>query len=205
MARQTLLPFDAVLAKVSPRTGTPIATSLLVVGVGAALVLVVNLGQSGAGAHSPCPAWASPCCTSATSGVTAPLLLHRFRSARGQASAATVEGTDEHGKKLFRLGRWAMPVNVVAVIYQVVMIFNLAWPRKSVYDLTGHTWWLQWSAILFIALTLAAGYLVHLRLRGGKLHIPHARLHHQPAAGPAEPAEPTVLAELTVLAEPEGA
>src|SRR5580698_5874730 len=45
MARQKALPFHGVLGKVSPRTGTPIVTSL-VVGVGAALVLVVNLGQT---------------------------------------------------------------------------------------------------------------------------------------------------------------
>ena len=191
MARQKALPFHAVLGKVSPRTGTPIVTSL-VVGVGAALVLVVNLGQS-----AVFLALSSLCIAMlyiGYLGVTAPLLLHRFRSARGQASAATAEGTDEHGKKLFSLGRWAIPVNIVAVVYQVLMIINLAWPRKSVYDLGGHTWWLQWSAILFIALTLVVGYLVHLRLRGGKLHIPHAWLHHQPTA------EPT-----TVLAEPEGA
>jgi hypothetical protein len=73
------------------------------------------------------------------------------------------------------------------------MIINLAWPRKAVYDLTGHTWWLQWSAILFIAATLIVGYLVHLRLRGGKLHIPHARLQH-PVAETAP-----------LLAEPESA
>ena len=115
------------------------------------------------------------------------------RPARGQASAATAEGTDEHGKRLFSLGRWAIPVNLVAVIYQVLAVVNLAWPRSSVYDLTGHTWWLKWSAVLFIGITLVVGYLVHLRLRGGKVHIPHARLQ-QPAAEPA-----------AALAEPESA
>jgi hypothetical protein len=122
-------------------------------------------------------------------GVTAPLLLHRFRGTRGDKSAAIEEGTDEHGKRLFSLGRWAIPVNVVAVVYQVAAIINLAWPRMAVYDLTGHTWWLQWSAPLFIGLTLVVGYLVHLRLRGGKVHIPHAWLHHT-ATEPAMAAEP---------------
>jgi amino acid transporter len=186
MARQKALPFHGVLAKVSPRTGTPIVTSL-VVGVGAALVLVVNLGQS-----AVFLALSSLCIAMlyiGYLGVTAPLLLHRFRHARGQASAATAEGTDEHGKKLFSLGKWAIAINVVAVVYQVLMIVNLAWPRKSVYDLGGHTWWLQWSAPLFIALTLVAGYLVHLRLRGGKVHIPHAR-HSHPVGPPPVLAEP---------------
>ena len=46
--------------------------------------------------------------------------------------------------------------------------------------------------MLFIAITLVVGYLVHLRLRGSKVHIPHARLPHLVAAEPA-------------LAEPESA
>ena len=128
MARQKALPFHGVLAKVSPRTGTPIVTSL-VVGVGAALALVVNLGQS-----AVFTALSSLCIAMlylGYLGVTAPLLLHRFRHARGHASAATAEGTDEHGKRLFSLGQWAIPVTVVAVIYQVLAIINLAWPRSS--------------------------------------------------------------------------
>jgi uncharacterized ion transporter superfamily protein YfcC len=54
---------------------------------------------------------------------------------------------------------------VIAVVYQVVMFVNLVWPRASVYDLTGTTWWLQWSAILFIALTIVVGAAIHLRNR----------------------------------------
>ena len=54
--------------------------------------------------------------------------------------------------------------------------------------------------MLFIALTLVVGYLVHLRLRGGKLHIPHA-WHAPPASRRADGA----LAEPDALAEPEGA
>jgi urea carboxylase system permease len=199
MARQRALPFHGVLGRVSPRTGTPIVTSI-VVGAGAALALVVNLGQS-----AVFTALSSLCIAMlylAYLGVTAPLLLHRVRHARGTASAATADGTDEHGKRLFSLGRWAIPVNLVAVAYQVLAIVNLAWPRSSVYDLTGHTWWLKWSAVLFIGITLAVGYLVHLRLRGGKVHIPHAWLHHA-AADPAPAAGPVVSP--AALAEPEGA
>jgi hypothetical protein len=105
MARQKAPPFHPVLSKVSPRTGTPIVTSIVV-----------------------------------------------------------AEGTDEQGKPLFSLGKWAIPVNI-AVLYQVGAIVNLAWPRASVYDLTGHTWWLRWSAVLFIGITVVIGYLVHIRLR----------------------------------------
>jgi urea carboxylase system permease len=164
MARQKALPFHRVLSRVSPRTGTPIVTSI-VVGLGATLALVVNLGQS-----AVFTALSSLCIAMlyiAYLGVTGPLLLTRIRAARGRPSAATADGIDEHGKPLFGLGKWAIPINAVAVLYQVVAIVNLAWPRASVYDLTGHTWWLRWSAVLFIGITAVVGYLVHLRLRAG--------------------------------------
>jgi urea carboxylase system permease len=164
MARQRALPFHRALSRVSPRTGTPVTASI-VVGVGAALALVVNLGQS-----AVFTALSSLCIAMlylAYLGVTGPLLLTRLRAARGVPSAATADGTDEHGKPLFSLGRWAIPVNALAVLYQVAAVVNLAWPRASVYDLTGHTWWLRWSAVLFIGITAVIGYLVHLRLRAG--------------------------------------
>ena len=75
------------------RTGTPIVTSI-VVGVLAALVLIVNLGQSAA-----FTALSSLCIAMlyiAYLGVTGPLLLHRIRAARGIPSQATADGVDEH-------------------------------------------------------------------------------------------------------------
>ncbi|HEX3966000.1 MAG TPA: APC family permease [Trebonia sp.] len=189
MARQKALPFHRALSKVDRRTGTPIVTSI-VVGVLAALVLVVNLGQSAA-----FTALSSLCIAMlyiGYLGVTGPLLVHRIRAARGVPSAATADGEDEHGKKLFGLGRWGIPVNVIAVVYQVLAIVNLAWPRKSVYDLTGHTWWLQWSAPLFIGIVLVLGIAVHRVLRGNALSIPVAAQ------------VPALLTEVAI-AEPEGA
>lgn len=179
MARQRALPFHRTLSRVSPRTGTPMFTSV-VVGVGAALALVVNIGQS-----AVFTALSSLCIAMlylAYLGVTGPLLVDRFRHARARTAATSAEdSTDETGRPLFNLGRWGIPVNLIAVLYQVVAIINLSWPRKSVYDLTGHTWWLQWSAVLFIALTLVAGALVHLRLRKNAAGIPVARFQPLPA------------------------
>jgi amino acid transporter len=159
MARERALPFDRVLSRVSPRTGTPIVTSI-VVGVGAALALVVNIGDS-----AIFTALASLCIAMlylAYLGVTVPLLVERFRDRR---SGGGLKQNDESGKPLFSLGRWGIAINLVAVVYQVAMFVNLAWPRTAVYDVTGKTWWLQWSAALFIALTLLVGAAIHLRNR----------------------------------------
>ena len=101
---------------------------------GAALVLVVNSDQSAV--FPPFPACASPCFTWPTSASPLPLLVHASVAPAAQASGHR-GAADEDGKPLFSLGSWGIPVNVVAVAYQVVMVVNLAWPRASVYDLTG--------------------------------------------------------------------
>ena len=166
MARERTLPFSSVLGSVSPRTGTPIATSV-VVGVGAAIALAVNWNQS-----AVFLALASLCIAMlylAYLGVTVPLLVQRIR--RGGLAG----GVDEHGDPLFSLGRWGIVVNVVAIAYQIGMVINLAWPRAEIYDLEGRGWWLQWSALLFIGLTIAVGAVIHWRTRvrhGGAIVLP---------------------------------
>ncbi|HEX8498336.1 MAG TPA: amino acid permease [Actinomycetales bacterium] len=167
MARERALPFSGVLGAVSPRTGTPVATSV-VVGVGAAIALAVNWNQS-----AVFTALASLCIAMlylAYLGVTLPLLITRVRQARAPRPGLDAVGfeagrTDETGSPLFSLGRRGIAVNALAVAFQIGMIVNLAWPRPGIYDLTGETWWLQWSALLFITATLVVGALVHWRNR----------------------------------------
>jgi urea carboxylase system permease len=183
MARERALPFWRTLAKVSPRTGTPIATSI-VIGVGAALALAVNFGQS-----AIFTALSSLCIAMlylAYLGVTGPLLVRRLKL-RGQGFPA---GVDEDGKHLFTLGRWGIPLNILAIVYQVGMVVNLTWPRAEIYDLTGETWWLQWSALLFIAATFVVGFLVHRRnhSRDGVIELGHIPVSaHLPGAPAATP------------------
>lgn len=188
MARERALPFWRTLARVSPRTGTPIATSI-VIGVGAAAALAVNFGQS-----AIFTALSSLCIAMlylAYLGVTLPLLVKRIRM-RGSAFPA---GVDEDGKSLFSLGRWGIPLNAIAVLYQIAMVVNLAWPRAEIYDLTGETWWLQWSALLFIAATLIVGYAVHRRnqARDGAILLGHLPVTAEipVAASASEPGMPS--------------
>ena len=143
------------------------------VGVGAAIALAVNWNQS-----AVFTALASLCIAMlylAYLGVTLPLLVQRLRLRR---AGGLEPGVAEDGRPLFSLGRFGIAVNAVAVVYQVVMVVNLVWPRAAIYDLTGGTWWLQWSALLFIGLTLLIGAVVHWRNRvrhGGAIQLPQLR------------------------------
>lgn len=176
MAREGAFPFHAVLGRVSPRTGTPIGASI-VVGVGAAIALLVNIHQA-----AIFTALASLCIAMlyiAYLGVTLPLLIVRVRHRNSDRFPG---GVDEDGRPQFSLGRWGIAVNTLAVVYQIVMAVNLVWPRPEIYDLTGETWWLQWSALLFIGVTLAVGgaYFLARRLHAeiNLRHVPHSHAPH---------------------------
>ena len=185
MAREGALPFHRYLGKVSARTGTPIITSI-VVGVGAAIALLVNVRQA-----AIFTALSSLCIAMlylAYLGVTLPLLVARIRH---RGTGPLPDGVDETGRPLFSLGRWGTVVNTLAVLFQVGMAVNLLWPRAEIYDLTEGTWWLQWSALLFIGASLAigAGYFLARRLhrRIELRHVPHTHIE-PPVEAVAEPA-----------------
>ena len=175
MAREKALPLHRFLSRVSPRTGTPIITTV-VVGTGAAIALLVNVKQA-----AIFTALSSLCIAMlylAYLGVTLPLLAVRLKHRKTDHFPS---GVDEHGAPQFSLGKWGVTVNAVAVIYQMGMIVNLMWPRPEIYDLTGDTWWLKWSALLFIGISVLVGmvYFVSRRLhrRIELMHIPHTHIH----------------------------
>lgn len=171
MSRERAFPFHRYLGRVSPRTGTPIITSI-VVGALSVLALLVNIDST-----TIFTALSSLCIAMlylAYFGVTVPLLVVRIKHAHTDRFPA---GHDEDGKPLFSLGRWGVVVNAVAVAYQAGMVVNLLWPRTVIYDLTGHTWWLQWCALLFVGVTLAVGaayfWLRRLHSSIDLVHVPH--------------------------------
>jgi amino acid transporter len=114
--------------------------------------------------------------------VTVPLLRQRLRGSwRGGAPA----GTDAHGKPLFTLGRWGLPVNVLAVVYGVGMTINLAWPRMEVYAPASHKWYFQWFTALFVFGALVFG--VAFRWWSGR--------SQQPAGGLEQAGQPAAVAD----------
>jgi urea carboxylase system permease len=160
MARDNVLPYSGRLSKVSPRTGTPVLATV-VPGVGAALALVVNIGNAGLflGLCSVC----IMLLYIAYLLVTGPMLVQRLRG--------TLEtgGVDEDGKPLFSLGRAGLVVNAVAVAYGIAMAVNLGLPRAEVYDPAGEGWWLHYLPLLVLALTFGIG-LAAYRMQRADYH-----------------------------------
>jgi len=152
MARDHALPLSRALSTVNRRTGTPIRPALLI-GVLAAALLLVNVGNA-----ALFTTLASVCIMLlylAYLMVTGPLLLRRRTG-----------WPDDEGRRLFRLGRWAVPVNVLAVVWGFGMAVNLGWPRAAVFDPSGGHWYLQWFAVLFLVAALAIGAVAYATRSG---------------------------------------
>lgn len=141
MSRDGVLPGSARLARVSPRTGTPVLPAL-VVGVLAAGLLVLNVGR--AELFTALTSVAIVLVYLAYLLVTLPLLIARLR---GRLPAH--EG--------FSLGRFGLAVNLGAVVYGALMTVNIGWPRAEVYDPAGGSWYLRFFALLFVAGAVAVG------------------------------------------------
>ena len=145
MARDNALPFGERLARVNPDTQTPI-TPAVVIGVIAALILIVNIGPPKI--FTVLTSIAVLMFYRAYRMVTVPLLMKRLR---GQWPPADLAAGD-----YFTMGRWGLLINVVAVLWGAGMALNLAWPREGVY---GTPWYNTWGAFAYTAVILGAGLL----------------------------------------------
>ena len=58
---------------------------------------------------------------------------------------------------MFSLGRWGLPINIVAVAYGLAMAINLAWPRVEVFNPAGTDPVLQYFAIIVLGVTGVGG------------------------------------------------
>jgi urea carboxylase system permease len=150
MARDNALPAATALARIDPKRKTPIIPAVLI-GVVAALILVVNIGSPEI--FTAVTSVAIIMIYIAYLLVTAPMLVKRFRG--------EWPGPDAKKDGYLTLGRWGLPVNIIAVLWGGLMALNLAWPREDVYG----EGVLAWTAFIFIGAVVVIGLLWY-QLRG---------------------------------------
>jgi len=153
MGRDAKLPAASSIARVHGRSKTPLVPSI-VIGILTIALLVLNVGNQRA--FFVLTSVAIIMFYIAYMCVTVPLLIARLRGKWP---------TPEHGP-YFSMGRWGLPVNVLAVIFQTGVMINLAWPRAAVYG--NDKWYYQWGAFVFVGLLGGVGivyYLIALRGR----------------------------------------
>jgi urea carboxylase system permease len=147
MARDGKLPASTLLSTVHPRRGTPMWPSIAI-GALAVGVLAINVGNA-----ALFTTLTSVCIVMVYIAyllVTVPQLASRLRGDWDRVGQTMPSG-------LFSLGRWGLPVNVLAVLYGAVMVVNLSWPRPEVYDPAGENGILLYSAPLMVTVVLLGG------------------------------------------------
>jgi urea carboxylase system permease len=172
MGRDGKLPAASAIARVHGRSKTPLVPSL-VIGVVTIGLLVLNVGNQRA--FFVLTSVAIIMFYMAYLCVTGPLLIARLRGKWP---------TPGHGP-YFSMGRWGLLVNLLAVIFQVGVLVNLAWPRVAVYG--GDHWYYQWGAFVFVGLLGGVGAVYYLFvLRGRQVTV--LAEHRAVAAATAIPA-----------------
>lgn len=145
MGRDGYLPFSKSLSTVSPKTHTPVLATLLC-GLGAIIILAMNLQFPKVFelVTSIAILWANL----AYWIVVALQLNNRIKLGR--------KGGDTDAK--FKLGKWGLPVNILALIWSTFMVVNVSWPRPATY---GSEWHHQYAAWIYTTGLILLGVLIY--------------------------------------------
>lgn len=180
MARDNNLPFSRQLSKVHPQRKTP-TVAAIVIGVIAIIPLIVNVSQPAI--FTILSSISIVLIYLAYLLVTVPMLRKRL-----QGKWPGPGGTADVG---FSMGKWGLPVNILAVLWGAAMTINLVWPRQEIYNsVPPFEWYLQWGGVLFVAAVTVGGALLYrfkIRHQTGVL-AEHAAVAVHPSAVPAAPA-----------------
>ena len=145
MGRDGCLPFSKSLSQVSLKTHTPILATLLS-GLGAIIILAMNVKFPKVFelVTSIAILWANL----AYWIVVALQLKNRLKL------ASHGEETDAR----FSLGKWGLPVNILALIWSSFMVINVSWPRTATY---GSEWYQQYSAWIYTVGLIIVGVVIY--------------------------------------------
>jgi amino acid transporter len=181
MARDDRLPASKVLAKVHPKLHTPIL-SCVAVGLLAGIPMIQYAGVA-------------IIAIAATGMIYLSYLIGSLALLR-----ARLRGWPR-AKAPFSLGKWGLPVNLLAIAWGGGMLINMAWPRAATNPrpneipgtLDFHWAWLNakpvlWTVLIVIVLVGAVYYAVVQRTKPAHLQAPEGEAV-APGASPA-PAAP---------------
>jgi urea carboxylase system permease len=180
MARDDRLPGSKALAKVHPKLHTPIL-SCVAVGLLAGIPMIQYAGVA-------------IIAIAATGMIYLSYLIGSLALLR-----ARLRGWPR-AKAPFSLGKWGMPVNLLAIAWGGGMLINMAWPRASTNPrpkeipgtLDFHWGWLNakpvlWTVLIVIVLVGAVYYAVVQRTKPAHLQAPEGEAV---AGAPPAPAAP---------------
>lgn len=163
MARDRAVPGWSWLGRVHPQQRSPRAAAILI-GVLGCVLLMVNMEFSNTMTALVCVSivWANLAYLLTTGQMFVRSL--RDRRAGRDALTAGAAGHTLHNRptETSFLGAWTVPLSAAAVVWGIVLIVNVSWPREQLY---GAEWYLRFGAPLYTGVLLLAGVVVYLMLR----------------------------------------
>ncbi|MET0456541.1 MAG: amino acid permease [Mycobacterium sp.] len=129
LARDRRVPFAAGLAKVPPRTQVPHLSTVLVGILSSVIIIFIDA----------LAAITTACLTGLFLCYILVVWAQLIQRLRGQWSPSE-----------WSLGRFSLPVNVLAAVLGTILTINLAWPRGD------DVWYNRFSSVLFVAIVLVA-------------------------------------------------
>jgi len=144
MGRDGCLPFSKSLSQVSPKTHTPVLATVLC-GLGAIIILAMNVQFPKVFelVTSIAILWAN--------------LSYLIVVALQLRNRWTLAGREDEAAR-FSMGRWGLPVNILAVMWSTFMVVNVSWPRTATY---GAEWYNQYSAFIYTAGLIGVGVIIY--------------------------------------------
>jgi hypothetical protein len=85
--------------------------------------------------------------------VTVPLLIHRLNRHPTYSKSFSTEH--------FSLGKWGLPVNIVAVVFGFCLLVDVGWPRAEIYNVGNGPAYLTWFAPLFVVAATIIGAIAY--------------------------------------------
>jgi urea carboxylase system permease len=157
MGRDNNLPFASQLASVSGTRRVPVVPAVLV-GVFSLIVLAFNIYNR----------YAVEIIISlgiifmylAYLGVNIPLLQKRL--------GGWPDNSPTNAPGLFKLGKWGVITNSIAIVYGAAMVINLAWPRDYFY---GTLWYQKNGPMLGVAVVVIGGLLLYYGYQRNRMRV----------------------------------
>ncbi|HEX8996215.1 MAG TPA: amino acid permease [Ktedonobacterales bacterium] len=137
MGRDGQIPFGKSLGRVSPTLGTPVVAIIVTAVLGAALIFATQV-------------------EAVLVAVTVVLIYLAYAICTASALVARFRGWPRE-KSAFSLGGAGLIINLIAVIYQVAMIINLAWYRPT----SGAPAYLNLATFIFVPVIVVLGLLYY--------------------------------------------
>ena len=164
--RDKMIPASRFFGYVNPSTRTPMTSAFFVAAAAIVVLLYVNLGGSDPFiAIARVTAWA-------TAGTYVAYQMVVFGGLVARSKGWPKD------RAYFNLGRWGWPVNIIAFVYGVFMIINLAWPRTP-----DAAWYDNYLVLFSLAVVVVAGLVVYAiqKARGVDLSSTIKEIDESPA------------------------